>query len=90
MRLCTVSVMGNDGEEHALQAEASSLMHAAYAGVEAWAKSGGWPSDGVLEVRSAVEVWRVKASRANAWYDDGFEPVVRTWVIGSNGAAGSF
>ena len=30
-------------------------MHAAYAGVEAWAKFWWWPSDGVLEVRSGVQ-----------------------------------
>ena len=45
--------MGKDGDEHALQTDASSLMHAAYAGVEAWAKFWWWrPSDAVLEVRS--------------------------------------
>jgi hypothetical protein len=31
-----------------------------------------WPSDGVLEVRSGVDVWRVKASRAIAWYSERF------------------
>ena len=72
MKPCTVSVMGKDGEEHALQTEASSLMHAAYAGVEAWATFWWWPSDGVLEVRSGAEVWRVKASRAIAWYSELF------------------
>jgi len=58
MRCCTVSVIGKDGEDHALETEASSLMHAAYAGVEAWAKFWWWPSDGVLEVRSGADVWR--------------------------------
>ena len=68
MRRCTVSVIGKDGEEHALPTEPSSLIYAAYFGVEAWAKFRLWPSDGVLEVRSGAEVWRVKASRAIAWY----------------------
>ena len=53
-----MSVIGKDGEDHALETEASSLMHAAYAGVEAWAKFWWWPSDGVLEVRSGADVWR--------------------------------
>jgi len=31
MRHCTVSMVGKDGEQHALQTDASSLMQAAYA-----------------------------------------------------------
>ena len=69
-----MSVMGKDGEQQALQTEASSLMHAAYAGVEAeaWSDFCWWPSDGVLEVRSGAEAWRVKVSRAIAWYSERF------------------
>ena len=72
MKICTASVVVKDGEEHALRTEASSLMHAAYAGVEAWATFWWWPSDGILEVRSGADVWRVKASRASAWYSERF------------------
>jgi hypothetical protein len=72
MRHCTVSMVGKDGEQHALQTDARSLMQAAYAGVEAWAKFWWFSSDGVVEVRCGADVWRVKASRASAWYSERF------------------
>jgi hypothetical protein len=64
--------MGKDGEDHALETKASRLMQAAYAGVEARAKFWWWPSDGVVEVRSGADVWRVKAPRAITWYSERF------------------
>jgi hypothetical protein len=45
-------MIGQDREEHALETEAASLMEAAYAGVQAWARTSWWRPEGVLEVRA--------------------------------------
>jgi hypothetical protein len=55
--------------------QVNSRAEAAYAGVQACAKFWWFSSRRVLEVRAGADVWRVKASRASAWYATRFHGV---------------
>ena len=72
MRRCVVTVHGEDGVAHTLEVEADSLFAAAYAGVLEWAMVSWWKADGVIEVRSGNQQWRVSARRVSAWNSERF------------------
>ena len=63
MRRCRVSMTGEDGEEHALETEAASLMDAAYAGVQAWAKTSWWRPEAAVRTSRGDSRKTHKANR---------------------------
>jgi hypothetical protein len=67
MRHCTVTVEDDEGIEHALEVEADSLYAAEYTAVREWAIVSWWKADGVIEVRSGNQRWRISARRVSAW-----------------------
>jgi hypothetical protein len=71
-RHCVVTMVGKDGQLHAVETEADSLFAAAHKAIHSWALLWWYNSEAVIEVRSADGAWKVKAASVWQWYREGF------------------
>ena len=76
MRRCVVSIEGQDRQVHSIEVEAVSLVAAAHEAVVEWGRF--WfPADGVIDVHSGDQRWRVGTRRVSAWYNGQFRARLR-------------
>ena len=63
MKLCTVSMIGKDGESHLVEVEASSLFDAAGRAVQQWTRMWWFQPDALIDVRIGANRWLVRQDR---------------------------
>jgi hypothetical protein len=67
MQLCTVSVIGGDGEPHEVEVNAASLFDAVDQAIQQWSRLWWFNAGAVAEVRLGNRRWRVRLRRVISW-----------------------